>query len=240
MAFQFTPCANPEIATIAYEMPALPCGTSYSLRQLINNYSDAIRELSDGSADQPYSEVANFKPQSLSDVIAKVLIQLHFDNTGLDGDRLVLAIGDEAEAQTRVMVAGALLADLYSQLPQDWNTALSAYRAALLAEHDYDRRVWTPGYEAEKGGRAGNSDAVEREMERLQDVRCNAEALLLDMPAPSLTEFSIKYLICFDNDCDHNGWHADLCKEAKRLLLIESDPAHGELETMLKNLIWGE
>lgn len=236
MTFQFKPCTNPEIAAVAYELPAIPYGTSFSLRQLIETYADAIRDGEDGSEDGPNLAIAGFNAGSLSDVIAKLLIQLHYAHRGLDGDRLVLALTKHEEAP--VLKAQSLLADLYAQLPQDWDSALRAYRAVLLAEHDFDRRVWMPGYEAEKNGGKGNSKAVEEEMERLQDARFSAETLLMDMPAPSPTEFAVKYLICFDSGRDMNGYHDALCAEAKRLLQINSDPEGGELAIMLDNLNW--
>ena len=236
MTFQFRPCANPEIAGVAYELPAMPVGISHSLRIMIGAYADAVRDGTDDSEDEPYSVVAAFTARSLSDAIAKLLIQLHYKHRGLDGEQLVLALTKAEEPA--VVEAQALLADLSAQLPQDWGSALRAYRSALLAEHDYDRHVWMPGYEAEQQGGRENSTAVEREMESLQDARCAAEDFLLDMPAPSLSEFAIKYLICFDNDRDLNGHHEALCAEAKRLLEITADPHASELASTLTNISW--
>ena len=236
MTFQFQNCANPEIADVAYVLPAIPFGVSYRLRVLIDLYADAVRDGTDDSEDEPYAAVARFEAKSLSDVIAKQLIRLHFKYRGLDDDQLVLAASKPDEPA--LLNAQALLGDLYAQLPQDWDSAVRVYRAALLAERDYDRRVWMPGYEAEKHGGRGNSKAVEREMESLQDARCRAEDFLLDMPAPSLAEFAIKYLICFDNGRDLDGHHEALCAEAKRLLQIDSDNDECELATLLNNLNW--
>lgn len=234
MTFQFRPCANPEIAAVAYELPPVPFGTSHGLRMLINAYAEAIRDGTDGSEDQPYAAVSGCKAGSLSDVIAKLQIQLHYDYRGLDDSRLVLALTEPE--QPTVLRAQALLAELYAQLPQNWDSALRAYRAAVLAEHDYDRRIWRPGYEAGEKGDKGNPPEVEEEMERLQDIRFNAEAFLMDMPAPSLAEFAVKYLICFDGDRDLNGNHEGICAEAKRLLHIDSDPGAGELAIILASL----
>ena len=238
MTFAFKPCTNPEIAKEAYELPALPPGTCFNLRKKVAAYADAIRDGTNGTEDEPYSAISTFKANSLSDVITKKLMEMHFDNRGLDGDRLVLAVDDDINASERIKRDEAILADLYGQLPQDWSSALGAYRATVLAESDYDRRVWSPNYAAEKAGGVGNSPDEEKEMERLQDIRFKAEALLLDIPAPSLSEFAIKYLICFDRDRDCNGYHEMLSAEAKRLLNVVSHPDASELEAMLDTLNW--
>lgn len=236
MAFQFKPWPNPEISDIVYELPQMPCGTSYNLLQLISAYGESVRDGTDDSEDAPFLAISTFKALSLSDVIAKAIIRLHYEHRGLDDEHLVLAASPEQ--RDALLNAEALLAYLYEQLPQNWDSALRAYRAALLAEHDYDRRIWTPGYESKKAGGPGNSKAVEAAMEQLQDVRCHAEMLLIDIPAPSLQEFTIKYLICFDNDRDLNGHHEALCAEAKRLLQIDADPDDTELAIILRNLNW--
>lgn len=236
MAFRFKPWPNPEISDIVYELPSMPHGTSYNLLQLIDTYGQSVRDGSDDSEDAPFAAISIFKALSLSDVIAKAIIRLHYEYRGLDGDQLVLAVSSAQRAA--LQNAEVLLADLFSQLPQDWSGALRVYRAALLAERDYDRRIWTPGYEAKEAGRPGNTKAVDQEMERLQDIRCNAEGFLLDMPAPSLGEFAIKYLICFDSGRDLNGFHEALCAEAKRLLQIDNDASEDELQILLANLNW--
>ena len=236
MLFKFQPCTNPDVGEVAFELPPVPAGTSYDLRQLINTYADAVREGPDAVEEGPYEAIYQFEARSVSDVIAKLLMRLHFDHSGLDDDRLVLAVkGDDA---SDVYKAESVLDDLYHQLPQDWESALRVYRTAVLAEHDYDRTIWTPGYEAEKSGGKGNSPAVEKEMERLQDIRCNVEDVLFSMSLPSLAEFAVKYLICFDSGRDLNGMHEDLCAEAKRLLGIENDDSADELTTLLANLNW--
>lgn len=236
MVFQFTRLDRPVIATVVYDLPDMPIGTSRKLLELIETYAEAIRNGPDDAVLEPYEAVSKFAALSISDIIAKALVGVHFDHQGIDGDRLVLALTERDEPSVRK--CESILADLYAQLPQDWDSALRCYRATLLAEYDYDRRVWNPGYEAEKNGGEGNSAAVEDEMERLQDIRCDAEDFLLQMPAPSLAEFAIKYLICFDSGRDHNGWHEELCAEAKRLLQVEDSSDATELETMLANLNW--
>lgn len=236
MAFRFKPWPNPEISDIVYEMPPMPHGTSHRLLQLVDAYGQSVRGGADDSEDAPFAAISAFRALSLSDVIAKAIIRLHYEYRGLDGDQLVLAVCSAQRAA--LLNAEGLLADLYERLPQDWDAALRAYRAALLAEHDYDRRIWTPGYESEKAGGPGNSSAIEAVMEQLQDARCNAEKLLIDIPAPTLQEFAIKYLICFDNGRDMNGHHEALCAEAKRLLQIDTDPDDSELAIILRNLNW--
>ncbi len=234
MTFQFKPWANPVVSDFAYEMPPIPCGVSLPLNRLIETYADSVRGMEVGSEEDAFEAITSFTAKNISDVIAKFVIQLHHDFSGLDGETLVLAATEASHGA--ILSVQRLLADLYSQLPPDWDSALRAYRAKLLAEHDYDDRVWSPGYEASLAGGKGNTQAVEMEMERLQEERLNAEAFLLDMPAPSLAEFAIKYLICFDNDRDDSGCHTALCAEAKRLLQIDSDIEGREAAIILGNI----
>lgn len=218
MAFQFTRWGNPDIADCAYALPEMPFGVSHGLRGAIDAYREALRNIGDTEEQiaDLCARVLRFEANGLPDTVAKILIQLHRDNPGLDGDTLLLiAPGGDPKA---FAASEAILDDLYRLMPQDWDSARAHYEAALTAEMEYDRRVWTPGYEAKENGGKGNPKSVEDEMERLQDIRCNLENIVLDIPAPDWPAFAFKYLLCFDNDRDLNGYHEDLCAEAKRLL----------------------
>jgi hypothetical protein len=236
MLFQFQPCANPDVGRTAFELPPIPPGTSHGLRLLINVYVNAVREGNDTVEDGPYLAIYKFDATSISDTIAKLLIRLHFDHPGLDDDRLVLCVvGEDA---SDVHKAEDVLSDLYRQLPATWEGARCACTAAVAAERDYEVRFWEPARKASYNGGPRIPAHVDKEMARLQDVRWCAEEVLLDMPAPSLEEFAVKYLICFDSGRDNNGYTTALCAEAKRLLGVADDPEAEALTTLLANLNW--
>lgn len=236
MTFNFSRWDNPEIAKVAFELPAMPYGISYSLNQTINQYFGAVREGMGGSEAEPFSAICAFAANGIPDTIAKLLIQLHHDNAGLDGDILLLV--PPSDSPNALAHSESLLADLYRQMPANWEEAIEAYRSALMVENDYDRRVWNAAYTASGNGGPRIPKMVDQHMERLQDRRCNLEHILLDMPAPTLAEFAVKYLICFDSDRDLNGQHEDLCKEAKRLLQMDQDPNASELAMLLSVTDW--
>lgn len=236
MTFQFKPCLNPDIGEFAYEMPPLPWGVSYSLKILIDAYTSAVNNGPDQAPDECFEAIANHDAKDIPDTIAKLLIRLHYDHSGLDGDRLVLC--STAERHTSVLAMEPLLADLYRQMPETWADQLRVCRAALLAEREYDQRIWKPSNDAHNAGGPKTPYAVEAEMERLQNIRCDAEDLLIAMPAPSLREFAIKYLIAFSWGRDLNGWHDHLCEEARRLIGIDVPNDADELTTLLANLDW--
>tara|TARA_B100000378_G_scaffold177527_1_gene143336 strand:- start:2435 stop:3157 length:723 start_codon:yes stop_codon:yes gene_type:complete len=236
MSFQFQRCANPEIGEFAYEMPPMPYGVSYSLQTLISAYTSAVISGPDQAADECFEAIANFEAKDIPDTIAKLLIRIHYDHSGLDDDRLVLC--STAERHTAILVMEPLLTDLYRQMPATWADQLRVCRSALLAEREYDQRFWRPAYDAHNAGGPKLPDAIEAEMERLQHIRCDAEDLLIAMPAPSLTEFAIKYLIAFSCGRDLNGWHDHLCDEARRLVGIDMPKDADELTALLANLDW--
>lgn len=236
MTFQFKPCTNPEIGEFAYELPPMPYGISFSLKKLIDAYTSAVNNGPDQAPDDCFEAIANFEARDIPDTIAKLLIRLHYDHSGLDGDRLVLC--SSAARHTSILALEPLLADLYRQMPATWADQLRVCRAALLAEREYDRNFWRPANDAENAGGPKVSEAMNTEIERLQDIRCNAEDMLISMPAPSLTEFAIKYLIAFSWGRDLNGWHDHLCEEARRLIGIEVSADADEFTTLLANLDW--
>ncbi|MFC3442761.1 hypothetical protein ACFOKF_16420 [Sphingobium rhizovicinum] len=239
MAFAFKRWDNLDVGTEVFELPSMPFGTDFRLMSLIRDYTNAITEDMESEHYKVVAnEIAEFPASSISDIIAKMLIRLHVEHAGLDDTTLVFApIGEDG--LRRLMEAQPTLADLYRQLPKGWTEALGAVRAALLVERDYDRRVWGPANEVEKAGGARVPDAINGEAERLQDIRCNAEDYLIRMPAKTLAQFAIKYLIGFSWGRER-GDHVDLCNEARRLLGVEIPDDMGELDLLLSNLNWSE
>lgn len=131
----------------------------------------------------------------------------------------------------------------------DWSTALGVYRAALAAEWAYDQATWAPAFAAEEVAIAeaskrgepiapGIPAAVDAEMDRLMDARCDAEDKLLKVPAPTLAEFAVKFLICFDLNRDLDAHRQDLCLDARRLLNIRIEPGDISLGARLHTLDW--
>jgi hypothetical protein len=236
MAFQFVRWENPEIAACAFALPDLPCGVSYDLKKAVDAYRESVIDGENESEQSPLKQIAEYEARYLPDVITKMLILLHAEHAGLDGECLVLAASKEDEASIRK--AEAVLADLYRQLPETWEDARRVLSAAVAAERDFDERIWNPAWKVEKAGGERIPRHLNDEMERLQEVRWHAEATLLDMPAPSLAEFAVKYLICFDFGRDYNGYTESLCAEAKRLLGVPHDAEANELTVLLASLNW--
>lgn len=132
-----------------------------------------------------------------------------------------------------------------------WVQALARYRAALAAEHAYDQSHWSPAYyacrDAEDAAKAAGRPCtarmpadVEDYMEVLGNVRGDAEDALLATPAPSLAEFAIKYLICFDFGREFDVMQEALIAEARRLLGVSIDAdatdLAGRLQTIEKGI----
>lgn len=230
MTFQFkVHPSTGDVSRVAYEMPSLPPGVSGDLHRAIKRYCEAVREGPDGADDDAFLAVKAFNARNTQDVIAKLLYQLHLNHRGWDGETDTLVITENTDADTpEIEFAAVALGELYRQIPQCWPSARKAYLAAVLAEKDYDDRAWMPAYHLSETGGPSIPDEVNTEYERLQAVRMAAEDVLLETPAPSLAEWAIKYLICFDNGRDCNGATEDLCAEAKRLLgvpeLTDAEP----------------
>ncbi len=68
-------------------------------------------------------------------------------------------------------------------------TAMAAFEARRAEDLDYDRSMWQPAYHASKeaGGPAIFYE-VDKEMDRLIGLRCDAEDELITTPAPALPE----------------------------------------------------
>ncbi|GLK44455.1 MULTISPECIES: hypothetical protein [Novosphingobium] len=222
MTFQFKRhSSSGDVAEVAYELPALPAGVSGDLYRAIQRYGEAVREGPDDADEEAFLAVKAFDARNVQDVIAKLLYQLHFNHRGLDGETNTLVIIENNETATAAIeFAAVALDELYRQIPQCWESARKAYHAAVLAEKEYDDRAWSPAYHVSEAGGPPIPDAVNSEYERLQEVRTTAEDVLLTVPAPSISEWAIKYLICFDNGRECTGAVDLLCSEAKRLLGI--------------------
>lgn len=241
MAFQFKqhPTATGDAARIAYYLPELPAGVSYELYQHIKGYADAIGQGPDEAEDAAFSHIRGYKARCLPDVIAKVVYQLHFTHRGLSADGLLVILESTDEDTAAIELAASILDELYSQLPDGWEAARQAYHAAVIVEHEFDQRVYQPAYAA-----TGSHDvpaAISDEQERLLEARGVAEQCLLRTPAPTIAEWAIKFLICFDCERDMNGYTDDLCEEARRLLGIAGTPGDdlsGELPLLKATAAW--
>lgn len=73
--------------------------------------------------------------------------------------------------------------------------ARTALEAARAAETTYDAEVWSP-----VSDQRPMPDDINNEMERLQDVRCDAETALIMTPADALADISFKI------DLTHKRW----------------------------------
>ncbi len=228
MTFQFkVHPSTGDVSHVAYELPSLPVGVSGDLYRAIKRYAATVREGPDGADDEAFVAIKAFEARNTQDVIAKLLYQLHLDHRGWDGETDTLVITENKDTDTaEIKFAAMVLGELYRQIPQDWDAARKAYHAAVLAEKDYSDRAWMPAYHAAEAGGPPVSGAINSEYERLQGIRMTAEDVLLSAPAPSLSEWAIKYLICFDGGRECTGCVEDLCAEAKRFLgIAEADEA---------------
>ncbi|WP_159981889.1 MULTISPECIES: hypothetical protein [unclassified Novosphingobium] len=224
MTFQFKVHPQDDIARVAYALPPLPAGIGYDLTTLIAAYESTVRDGPDGADEEAFRNIKAHPARGLPEVIAKVIYQLHFDHRGLaEDDALVIAEGDDKDRAV-IETAQVLLGELYAQIPDDWETARRALFTAILAESDFDQRVYLPAMAASPGPKGAASPLV-LEQERLLDARCDAETFLLNIPAPSLADWALKFLICFDCDRDMNGFTEALCTEARALLGVTAKPA---------------
>lgn len=225
MTFQFKvhPTATGDAARAAYYVPKLPAGVSYELGAAIKRYAELVGSGPDGADDEAFASVKSYPASSISDVIAKIVYQLHFEHRGLseEGDLIIIENGDDDTAA--IELAQTVLGELYAQVPQEWEVARRAYHAALVVENEYDRRVYQPA--SEEPGWSDKRSAISDESERLMNIRLSFEDCLLSIPAPTLAEWAIKFLICFDSGRDMNGHTDALCTEARQLLGITSAPA---------------
>ncbi|MFC3430707.1 MULTISPECIES: hypothetical protein [Sphingobium] len=67
-----------------------------------------------------------------------------------------------------------------------WMAATCHFQRARTAETSYDRSTWRPAYRAERRGGSDIPAAVDAEMERLTEARCEAEEALIATSAPDL------------------------------------------------------
>ena len=88
----------------------------------------------------------------------------------------------------------------------DWNTALGLWQAARDAENQYDEAYWTPAYHVSEAGGAAISPDLNCEIERLQDVRLDAEEKLVFTPALNLPAVMAKMELCRKRWEDFSDW----------------------------------
>lgn len=67
-----------------------------------------------------------------------------------------------------------------------WDAAQVAFEIARETEDSHHRSAWLPRYESAERGGPPIPDAIEAEAERLTEVRCAAEDVLIATPAPDL------------------------------------------------------
>lgn len=226
MAFHFEVLPDAaSIADVVYRLPALPAGVSRDLTRAIAAYTHAVVNGPDDLVETTFDAIKGFDARGIPDVIAKTVYALHKSRSGLTEDgTLVIPQSTPAHA-SQIDFAGALLDELFRQLPRDWDSARREYLAALLAEQDYDHRIWTPASEAQKAGGAHLPDAIDAELNRLMDMRQSAEARLLDVPARNMAQFATKFLIASGDETQWSGYHDHLCVEAKSILGIDIENA---------------
>ncbi len=100
--------------------------------------------------------------------------------------------------------------------PPTWTEARAAYLAAKTAEDEYDRDFYMPAFHRCDAGGDSIPGDIETEIDRLQNLRHDAEGVLMDIPAPDAAGFAFKYLIARGDGRDANGWDGLLEREAKR------------------------
>lgn len=100
-------------------------------------------------------------------------------------------------------------------IPQPWDVAFDAWKAAKVEEDAYDRDVWMPAYHADP---RAIPEGVGIEIERLMDRRIDLENPLFALPAVNAHQLAMKILLAFDNGRDCNGWMpvilSDCCRFA--------------------------
>ena len=69
---------------------------------------------------------------------------------------------------------------------EPWVAVMCRFQAARAAEVSYDHATWRPAYRAERSGGPNIPAAVDAEMERLTEARCEAEEEVISTPAADL------------------------------------------------------
>ncbi|MEH3122009.1 MAG: hypothetical protein PGN16_08525 [Sphingomonas phyllosphaerae] len=105
---------------------------------------------------------------------------------------------------------------------QLWATAHAAWSAALGEENVYDRDIWLPAH-----NEGALTDAMDAEIERLQERRWTAEDALLAIPAVNAQQLATKVLMAFDNGREGGGFVPQLLTDSRRF--ADSSLTHGDL-----------
>lgn len=90
--------------------------------------------------------------------------------------------------------------------PISWDQAKAAYLAASAAEAAFDATHWRPAYTAHSAGGSAIPDGLDGEMERLGDVRCDAEEVLVGVTAPDIAGVLFKVECSRKRWADFEGW----------------------------------
>lgn len=108
----------------------------------------------------------------------------------------------------RADVLSALTAAVAAPDPV-WTRAMQTFEASRAREVEYDRVVWMPAYREHETGGLPVSAQVDAEMERLMEVRCDAEDALIATPAPSLSATIWKIQYARKRWEEHDDWPDD-------------------------------
>ena len=108
--------------------------------------------------------------------------------------------------------------------PHEWPERLAAYQAARTAEYAYSEGQIDPHFkgvnpsdrEAWSIAGASVTEAMWEELERLGEVRSEAEDALMECPSPDAEAFAFKYAVAHGNGRKSVRWNNMLEAEAKR------------------------
>lgn len=87
-----------------------------------------------------------------------------------------------------------------------WADAFERWQAARVAEDEYDEAFWTPAYCVSEAGGPAIPQAVNAEIDRLQDARLDAEEALVLTPAPNMPAVLTKIERSRKRWEDFTGW----------------------------------
>lgn len=110
-------------------------------------------------------------------------------NTPLRADSACANPIARREMLSAALCASAALALPVSAIaaPSQWQIAMHRFDAARAAETAYDNQVWMPAYQAAEMDANPIADAIDAELNRLTDLRCEAEEQIIAMPSPHLS-----------------------------------------------------
>ena len=90
-----------------------------------------------------------------------------------------------------------------------WAAAMRGFELARETEVAYDNDHWRPAYDTAKQGGQGIPERVDVEMERLIDLRCDAEEALIATPAPHVQAVTWKIVYARERWAEFTDWPDD-------------------------------